>query len=50
MKQRLTIHEKARYLADDLDFGEWPEDLEPQEVAWLLRELLKLCPPEPVKS
>lgn len=35
------ITEQAEKLADELDSGEFPEDLEPQYVAWLLRQLLQ---------
>ena len=38
---RKSPQEIAVRLAKDLDKGEWPEDLEPQEVAWLLSELTK---------
>lgn len=33
----------ASRLVVELDRGEWPEDLEPQEVAYLLRELIRLA-------
>lgn len=39
---RRTPQQIAEALARELDKGDWPEDLEPQEVAWLLRELIKL--------
>ncbi len=42
MRVRQTPQQKAERLAGELDSGDWPEDAEPQEVAWLLRELLKL--------
>lgn len=34
-----TKQESAMAMAKALDSGEFPEDLEPQQVAWLLREL-----------
>lgn len=42
--RRRTPQVKALALAKELDKGDWPEDLEPQEVAWLLRELVKGLP------
>lgn len=40
--QRPNLTQKAEALAAELDSGDFPEDLEPQEVAWLLRELVRL--------
>lgn len=39
---RKPIEQQAEDVAKSLDAGEWPEDLEPQEVAWLLRELARM--------
>lgn len=35
-----SVTEQALRLADELDTGEFPEDMEPQYVAWVIKELL----------
>lgn len=47
-KPRRTLHQKAAKLVKELNAGDFPEDLEPQELAWLIQQLLKYVPEDAV--